>query len=118
MATQQITGYINMTAGADLSAVKNRFVKVAADGQIDQAGLDATAEGVLQDDPAAAGRAALVAISGVTKIVAGAAVTRGGDIVSDASGRAIDKGANANVLGVALEAASGAGELIAVLLKL
>jgi len=118
MATSQLGQVVTHEAGGDLSAVQYRFVLLASDGQVDQAGLDAIATGVLQNDPSAAGRAAAVAISGIVKVVAGAAVTRGGEITSDASGRAIDIGANVNTLGKALDAASAAGEIIRVQLQL
>lgn len=117
MATEQIIGSITLEAGSDLSATPHRFVKVASDGQIDLATLDAVAEGVLMDKPAAAGRAARVQISGIAKVEAGAAVTRGGQVVADANGKAIDIGANTNPRGVALDAASAAGEIIRVLLS-
>ena len=118
MATNQIKNVITLEAGANLSAGRYKFIKVASDGQIDLATLDATADGVLLDDPFAAGQSAMVGTAGISKVVAGAAVTRGGDVVSDASGRAINKGANNNVLGVALDTASAAGEIIRILLKL
>ena len=116
MATEQLGQCVTLEAGSDLSATQYRFVKIASDGQIDQATLDAEAEGVLQNDPTTAGQAASVCINGITKVVAGAAVTRGGKVVSDASGRAIDIGANTNSRGIALDAAGAAGEIIRVLL--
>ena len=72
-----------------------------------------TVVGVLCNRPKA-GRAASLAIDGVKKVVAGAAVTRGVSVTTDTTGRAIAAGAAATSFGVALEAAGAAGDLIRV----
>jgi hypothetical protein len=71
---------------------------------------------VLQNKPQMAGQAATVAISGVSLVLAGAAVTAGEDIMpEDTTGRAIPWTSGKTRVGVALT--SGAdGELISVLL--
>lgn len=71
--------------------------------------------GVLQDKPAV-GDPALVQYAGITKWEAGVAVTKGAKITVDATGRAITAAATAShsVYGIALEAASAAGSIIAV----
>ena len=103
MATQQHPICVTLIAGADLSAKQFFFVSVAADGQVDPTGDGADAAGVLQNAPAAAGRAAEVAISGVVKVEAGGSVTAGDDIASDASGNAVTAATGDQILGVALE---------------
>lgn len=69
--------------------------------------------GVMQNKPQKAGAAATVAISGVTNLVAGAAVSAGASIVSDATGRGIPVGGtpSGGKKLIALTIAAGAGEL-------
>lgn len=73
------------------------------------------AAGVLQNKPQQPGGAATVAIRGVSKVVAGAAIPAGTIVETDANGHAIARTAGVE-LGVTLEAAGGAGELVPVLL--
>jgi hypothetical protein len=93
------------------------FVKVTGAHQVGAvtAGTDAIV-GVLQNKPQVEGQAATVGIFGVSNVMAGAAVAAGANVQSDTSGRAITLAAGANV-GVALAAATGAGQLIPVLLR-
>lgn len=116
MAAQEQVQSITLEAGGDLSAGQFRFVVVAADGQVDlvsSAGGDA--DGVLQNDPSAAGRAAEVAYAGRVKVVAGGTVAAGDKVQSDASGEAITAAMGDHVLGKCL-VGGDAGELIEVLL--
>jgi hypothetical protein len=110
---------VTMEAGSDLSAAQYKFVSMASDTQVDVVGTKgAVAIGVLLDKPAAAGRAASVAIGGVCKVAAGAAVAAGAEVISDATGRAIaTDAADQYILGTAIEAAAAAGNVIAVRLK-
>ncbi len=106
-----------LEAGADLSADQFKFVK--ADSTADQvvlAGNGEAALGVLQNDPDAVGKAAEITALGVSKIFSGAAVTFGAVIASDATGRAAAATIGEFGQGIALEAASGAGELISALI--
>ena len=106
---------ISLEAAADLSGAQFRGVVVNASGQITLAALDNVFVGVLQDNPDAIGQAAAVRFTGVTKAVAGAAVTAGGRLVTDANGAFIPVGANSNPGATALESGA-AGEIIAILL--
>lgn len=117
MAYENHLENITMVAGADLSALQYRFVTMASDGQIDPTGTGLGADGVLQNDPAAAGRAATVAISGVSKVEAGGAITKGANVSSDSTGRAITATSGHRVLGVAQETVTTAGQILPVLLK-
>lgn len=95
---------------------RHRFVELTTTGtiaQVDTAG--AAAIGVLQDT-VAAGDAAEVTITGVSKVVAGAAITSTGPVTSDSQGRAITAATGNTVNGIALQTAAAAGEVIAVLL--
>lgn len=108
---------VTLEAGSDLSAGQFKFVLVASDGQVDLvASAGGDADGVLLNQPGAAGRAAEVAISGIVKVVSGAAVTAGAKVQSDASGRAITAASGDHVLGKALTTTANAGELVEVLL--
>jgi len=116
MATQENMLCVTLEAGADLSTKQFYFVSVASDGQIDPTGDGLDADGVLQDAPAAAGRAALVAIAGKVKVVCGGVVTRGGPVASDASGTAVSAATGDIILGVALETGA-AGRIIEILFQ-
>lgn len=103
MAYEESIKRITLEAGADLSAKQFFFVSVSADGQVDPTGDGAHADGVLQNDPAAAGRAAEVAIGGVVRVKCGGTVTRGGPVASDANGNAVNPATGDVILGTALE---------------
>lgn len=94
------------------------FVKVTAANQVGLAtsGTDVII-GVMQNKPQVTGQAATVGIFGVTNVTAGAAITAGAVVQSNTTGQAIPLAAG-TALGVALQAATAAGELIPVLLKL
>jgi hypothetical protein len=127
MATVEQVQSITLIANADLKTNQFHFVKlVDASGtaRIELA-TDATTEeivGVLMNKPGevtnAAGEAGEVAYAGVAKVAAGAAVTAGTNVTVDGTGRAITTTtAGDMVAGRALATASGAGEIIPVLLN-
>lgn len=107
---------ISLEAGQDLSAKQFFFVSVASDGQIDPTGNGASAVGVLQNDPNAAGKAASVAIGGVTKVSVGATVTAGAALASDAAGEAVPAATGDVILGTAL-AAGDDGDIISMIFQ-
>lgn len=117
MARQEQVQSITLEAGADLSAGQFRFVVVAADSQVDLvASAGGDADGVLQNDPDAAGKAAEVAYAGRVKVVIGVGgLTTGDKVQSDASGEAILAASGDHVLGKCL-VGGAAGELGEVLL--
>jgi hypothetical protein len=114
MATMEAVTVQSFEAGGDLSAHQFKFVLVAADGQVD---LNTTANdrvtGVLLNDPAAAGRAAEVAVAGRVKVITGAGgLTAGQLVASTNAGLAVlAAGAGTDILGRALTTAA-AGELV------
>lgn len=116
MATQDNMLCVSLEAGADLSTKQFYFVSLASDGQIDPTGAGAIAQGVLQDAPAAAGRAALVAVAGKVKVVCGAAVTRGGPVASTSTGTATNATTGNIILGTALETGAS-GRIIEILFQ-
>lgn len=131
MTTQANGVDITRLAGADLSSSQYHFVKLDTNGEVVLSGAGEDAIGVLQNKPAD-GQAATVRVGGLSKVVAGAAITAGARVASDASGKAktavaatvntSDTGAAADAvvasfaLGNAFEAASGDGQIIEFLL--
>lgn len=79
-----------------------------------QAGLDAPVLGVSKMD-AAQGDALPVTVLGAVDMAAGGPIAKGDQVVSDANGDPIVKGANTNVAGRALNAAA-LGERVTILL--
>jgi len=118
----EIPGFLpgTLVAGADLSSDQYKLVTLAADGQLDVTGAVSSNNfiGVLQNKPSAAGQSAEVMVSGVSKMIVGATITAGDELVPSAvtAGRVDPTPATGErIVGVALE--SGAvGELISVLL--
>ena len=101
----------------DLSAKQFFAVKLDANGKIVLAAA-ATDQvlGVLQNDPKAA-QVGQVRHLGITKAVAGAAITLGDEVISDAAGKVIStSGAGDRIIGHALEAAAADGDVISVLM--
>lgn len=81
---------ISFQAAADLSAYQFRFVKLDANGQVNicSAATDIPI-GILQDKPAAQGRAANVMLDGISKVVGGANLAKGDQVGTDNQGRAV-----------------------------
>jgi len=105
---------VSLEAGVDLSAKQFFFVAVSADGQIDPCGDGAHADGVLQSNPDAAGKAAEVAIGGVVLVICGGDVTRGGPVASDSAGEAVNPASGDIILGTALETGAN-GQVISMI---
>ena len=124
MSTSQAMVSVSMVAAADLSAQQFRFVDVDSNGQAAAiSAIGQRAVGVLQNKPgemtSAAGETAQVAISGIVKVEASAAITRGTEVKAAADGRAVDASTEVNnhyCMGVAMSAAGAAGDVIEVLL--
>ena len=117
MSSMENLQTISLDAAADLSAKQYTFVKASGVNGVAANVLATTLSiGILQNEPPS-GSPATVAIAGVSKVLAGAAVTAGDQVMSDTSGRAITAtGSGAYVLGVALETAANANEVIRVLI--
>ncbi len=103
-------------AASDLDAKQFHLVKLDANGKATPCTvLGELALGVLDND-ADAGDAALVALNGTSRLVAGAAVSIMDKLTTNASGRAVTAAAGNNVRAIALEAAAADGDIISVLL--
>lgn len=106
-------------AHVDLSGTgQHRFVILNNTGTIDlNTSAGGKVYGVLIDDPRA-GEIGTVQTYDAVKVEAGAAVAIGDEIQSDNVGRAITAATTGHqILGIAEEAATGAGSLIRVLLE-
>lgn len=108
------------TAGAAINPA--RIVRFsAADTVIQAAAATESMFGVNSDLSVANGERCEVVTDGIAFVEAGAAVTIGALITADASGRGVAAapaaGVNNRVIGVALDAASAAGDFIRVLLS-
>lgn len=113
--TAQYSGQqFTMTFKAAAAVTKYEFVTIA--GQSDGECADCSSAGEIAigvaQQAAAAGQAVRVCVLGVTKVNAGAAVTKGDTLQTDATARAIAATTADEVLGVAVEAAAAAGDVI------
>ena len=116
MALESNLTCISAEAGSDLSAAQYTFVAMASDGAVDQtSSATAAIVGVLQNDPAA-GKAATVAVAGVTKLVASAAIASGAEVGVQTGGKCRTASTGVRRHGVALTAAATDGDIIEVLL--
>jgi hypothetical protein len=104
-----------LPSSADYSATPYIFMDVNASGL----GVAATAAGrtvgVLANKPKA-GEAATIIQNGIVQVIASAAIVAGAGVQVAAGGQAVVF-STGTLVGVALEAASGANSVIAVLLK-
>ena len=109
------TADYSMPAAADLSANQYRFAVCNSSGQAALSGAGAATIGVIQNNDANAVNAAVaLQCVGVSKVVAGAAVTAGAEVASDATGRAVTAATTNRVNGIALSTSANAGEIISV----
>lgn len=108
----------NFQAGAAIAAFTLVKHGTADDQVVAAAAATDLVIGATQDIAPAINERVDVAITGITYITAGAAIARGKRLMSDASGRVIEAaataGSNVETIGVAMEAASAAGDVIKV----
>lgn len=108
------------TAGGAIAPY--RLVKFSAAETVVQSAAAADAHvGVNTDLAVASGERVEVMTHGIAYVEAGAAITIGTLLTADAQGRAVTAapaaGANNRIIGIAMEAASAAGDIIRVLLS-
>lgn len=117
MSHDQLFAAISLPAGDDLTAKQYRFGKLNSSGAIVPCGVAGeSAIGVIYT-PGKADEAVMVAVSGLLRVVAGGSVAIAASVATDNQGRAVTASGDALVLGKALTAASGAGQVITVLVK-
>jgi hypothetical protein len=109
---EQFRPALTLTVTAAGSIAANRFVTPAGA----QAGADANTLGVALSAASGAGERIPVIALGTAAVEAGAAISAGATVKSDSQGRAITWATSGAKIGIALEAASGAGQVIEVFL--
>jgi hypothetical protein len=108
---------LSIPAGANLSALQYTFVKISGTGVVAVAAATDTPIGVLLNDPTS-GETAEVAVSGIVKLKASAAITAGAAVGTTSTGTAVTvvPGTDTTkyLLGRAITAAGAAGDIITV----
>jgi hypothetical protein len=98
-------------AGADLSALQHRFVKLNSSGLVVAITADTDQPiGILQDKPAASGRSAEIMMDGISKLVGAQAMTPGNSVGPSANGRGDDTSPSVPV-GIVVEGTAAADEV-------
>ena len=104
---------VTLEADKDLSSKQYHFVKLDGAEVTDCSVEGELAFGVLRNAPDD-GEAATVAISGITNVVAGEAISAGDKVTTKADGRAQTATATDAILGWAVRGASGDGHVCSV----
>lgn len=108
---------LSIPAGADLSAKQYTFVKLSGTTVISAAAATDLPIGVLVNDPAS-GETAAVAVSGIVKLKASAAISVGALVGTTSTGLGVSLTAGTDttkyILGRAITAAGAAGDIITV----
>lgn len=117
MATEQQVTVISQLAAGDLSAAQYLAMKSSgtANTVTTTTAITDVGIGLLQNDPAAAGRAASVAVAGVAKGMLGATVAAGARVAPMANGRLQTTVATQFPLGMALVGGAN-GDIVDILL--
>lgn len=118
MAVTQEGIDITVPAAADLSGVQFRAMIIDTNGQGTTSGANGKVIGILQNKPAAAGRAAQIRIVGVSKLQGGAAFAEQDYIASNAQGFGTAAASlNDEVFAQALTQSGGSGDIMDVLIQ-
>jgi predicted RecA/RadA family phage recombinase len=105
-------------AGADFSAgAQFRFCDLNSSAQVVNPTNHGKALGVRQNRPQS-GKAATVMLSGISIVEAGAAITAGAYVETNATGQVVTAASGSAIVGRALETCTASGQQIAVLLIL
>lgn len=96
MAFQHTEPLVSVEASADLSANQFLLHQINSSSQLALSGAAGSGY-VLQNKPAAAGRAGNIQITGVTKVILGATVAAGAAVEANAAGKAITLAAGIKV---------------------
>lgn len=108
MASETIVAPISVPASADLTSYQFRFMRMDSNGQLALPPIaGGPVIGVLQDTPNAQGRVGQICGPGsVTKVVAGASITKGYYIATDTNGKAVQAVSGNIILGQAEDSGS------------
>ena len=115
------TGVLELPYQASAAVTRMRFVVVTGDQTCAQASVAGSrvlgvARLSVSTAEAAKGKGPAVQVLGVAYVESGAAVARNAEVATDDEGRAVPGATGDRVAGIALKAASDAGEWIPVLL--
>jgi hypothetical protein len=102
---------VSLEAGEDLSNAQFLAVALDSNGKVVKAKSDTLPIGILQDKPKE-GQAANVRMLGISKVVAGGAIEIGDVLTADDDGRLIAASTGYYPIGIALEAAAQAGQVV------
>jgi hypothetical protein len=116
MAWEDVGNVASFPAGATVTRLRGVKISGADNTVIPVAATTDIPIGVAKEG-ASTGGAVPVQIDGITRMEAGAAVTRGGQVMCDTVGRVIDATSTNVVIGTSLEAAAAAGVIISVSLN-
>ena len=121
MAFENAQNTVSVPVGQSFASLQFTFVQINSSGQlVAPSGAGVLCDGVIQDDnpnTSSLNEASPIAISGISKVVSGAAVTEGDLVMTDSSGRAVTATSSNHILGRALQGnGSVAGIIIPVLL--
>jgi len=104
---------VTLKASAAITKYKGVTIASNSDGECTTvASAGAFCHGICQNTVSAAGDTALICVQGISKVLAGDAVTKGVALQIDATGRAIAATTADEICGWALEAAAAAGDVI------
>jgi len=104
-------------SGAVFTGKKGRGVYLSAAHTVSLAGAAPdNLIGVLDDEPAAAGRECAVRILGSDEVIAGAAFAAGAKLTTDTNGAWVAAGTGGKYFAIACEAATAAGDIVEALL--
>lgn len=104
-------------AAADLSDYQHCFVTLSAADTANMCGAGATILGVLQNKPAAAGRACEIRRAGISKLTAGETLAVGDKLKSDSAGRGVTASTGNMYGGICLEVAT-VGKTTSILIEI
>ena len=115
MLGEKPVAFVSFEAGEDLSAKQYRFVTLSSGKAIMPTAITDKCIGILQNNPVE-GETALIMVYGVSKVSADAGITALDNVGTSTDGQG-QKAVSTNlVFARALETASGANEIISVLL--
>lgn len=115
MSQENATRTITLIAGDDLTGAERKFIKLGEDGKAKIAGAGEVTIGVLKYG-VPEGSPCTIIIGDTAKVIVGDAIDVGKYVISDAQGRAVES-VDGNIVGIALEEASAAGDIIEILLR-
>ena len=112
---------ITLETGTDFSSSKYCCVSLASDNQLDLAATNTiNALGVLTDDVAdgsATAKVVSVAVNGVCKVKAGAAVVAGAPVMVTTGGKVITATTGKHIIGITLETAAADGDIVSMIIR-